>query len=272
MNLIDLFERLAKETWERVRDGNALDIRLGETGITDFLLLDIKRANPPNIRIIKTPHQLESTKGTDWEWWIGSPQLGWLRYAVQAKKLYIGSQSYSKLSHRVGGIPQVNILENYSNANKAIPLFCFYNFCDWVNLATCWQCNLPREDAQLGCTVSPSFVVRQALIKPGCRTFEFIHSHPQSVPWRCLIKCPLFRLLYQPQTVQGRAIAIERFKREVYVYQELPPEFAQTAETDEFVQFSPEYYSAELDAYPKRVMVIDLSGEEAVPVQVETDG
>lgn len=223
MSLIKFLEGLAEDTWERVRDGHALGIRLGETGLTDLLLLEIKRTNPPHLRVFKTPHHLESSCGTDWEWWIGSNQTGWLRYAVQAKKLYLPSHAYDALGHTVGGVPQVDVLEAYANANRAIPIYCFYNYSDWVNLATCWQCNLPRQDAQLGCTITPSFIVRHALAGRGTRKFESIHAYPQTIPWRCLLKCPLLHLLYQPNTVQGHAVAMEGFGREVHVFEALPP-------------------------------------------------
>ena len=155
MGLINLLERLAEDTWERVRDGNALGIRLGETGLTDLLLLEIKRTNPLHLRVFKTPHHLEPRQGTDWEWWIGSNPTGWLRYAVQAKKLYLRSHTYQSLGHTIGGVRQLDVLDAFANANNAIPIYCFYNYADWVNLATCWQCNLPLEAPQLGCTITP---------------------------------------------------------------------------------------------------------------------
>ena len=269
MSLTALLEGLARDTWERVRDGHALGIHLGETGLTDLLLLEIKRRRPPNLQVFKTPHNLESSQGTDWEWWIGSPQIGWLRYAVQAKKLYLHSRTYQALGHKVAGVRQVDILDTFANANRAIPIYCFYNYADWVNLATCWQCNLPRDDAQLGCTITPSFIVRNALAGRRTRSFESIHSSPQTIPWRCLLKCPVLRLLYSPGTVQGHAAAVGQFGQEVHVFDALPPTFAQASELGLLPEFLPDYYSGDAETFPKRVMVVDISQEEPVPVVVD---
>jgi hypothetical protein len=268
VTLIALFQDLAQDTWERLRDAHVLGMRIGEAGITDLLLLEIKRANLPNLTVLKTPNNLEPDQGTDWEWWIGSPCTGWLRYAVQAKKLYTSTRSYSALGHKVGGVPQIDTLEQYATVNGAIPLYCFFNHCDWVDLVGCWQCRLPRQDSQLGCTISPSFVVRQALANRGQRTFEFIHSHSQSLPWRCLVGCPLLRLLYRPDTVEGKALAVQMFDREITVYPQLPPGFETAIGTGETAFLSPEFYSEEAGSHPRRILVADFSAADVIPIAV----
>lgn len=84
MTLASVLECLSVDTWERLRDSIDLGIRFGEETITDLLLLDLKRKNPPRTRVLQTPKSKEKDQGTDWEWWIGSPRLRWLRFAVQA--------------------------------------------------------------------------------------------------------------------------------------------------------------------------------------------
>ncbi len=267
MSLVGLLEWLAANTWQRVRDGHELGVRLGETGLTDYLLLELKRVNSPRLHVFKTSQNLEAKQGTDWEWWIGSNQTGWIRYAVQAKKLYLDKHTYARLRHSVGGVEQVDVLEQYANANDAVPLYCFYNYSDWVDLATCWQCSLLQENDQLGCTITPSFIVRDALA-PGARgrrNFEAIHGHSQTIPWRCLVKCPRIHRVYD----SGPAVAYESgmslFGQPVHVFQSLPPEFANASETGELAEFPQAYYSGDIDALPKRVMVLDFSEEEEAP-------
>ncbi len=72
---------------------------------------------------------MESVKGTDWEWWIGNRTHGYLRYAVQAKKLDAKTNRYSSLNHKVGvgskTLFQHDILEKYAHVNQAIPLYAF---------------------------------------------------------------------------------------------------------------------------------------------------
>jgi hypothetical protein len=86
-NPSELLEELARNTWHRIVDGHRLRIRQGETTITDYLLLEIERANSPRIKSIKTSIRKEANQGTDWEWWVGSSSEGWIQYAIQAKRV-----------------------------------------------------------------------------------------------------------------------------------------------------------------------------------------
>lgn len=45
-----------------------------------------------------------------------------------------------------------------------------------------------------------------------------------------------------------------------------PPGFAEAAEIGELPNLSPDYYSGEIEAFPKRVMVLDFSEEELAPI------
>lgn len=38
--------------------------------------------------------------------------------------------------------------------------------------------------------MTPSSVVRKAISKGGKSTFTYIHNQPETLPWRCLVKCP----------------------------------------------------------------------------------
>ena len=121
---INLFEKLAKNTWSRLEDGFRLGISQGEETITDINLLEIYQSGHNNIRAIKTPKLKESKIGTDWEWWIGS-DTRWFRFAVQAKKTPRPSGKYYNIQQKVNNTPQVNILKKYALINGAIPLYCF---------------------------------------------------------------------------------------------------------------------------------------------------
>ena len=91
MKVVDLFESIASSTWQRIHWGNFYKISQGEETITDLNLLELARANCPEVKVIKTAKNKEKYQGTDWEWWIGNKRLGWLRYAVQAKKINLNT-------------------------------------------------------------------------------------------------------------------------------------------------------------------------------------
>jgi hypothetical protein len=152
----ELLEDLARRTWHRILDGHFWDIRQGETTISDYLLLEIARAKSPSIEIIKTSIRKEANQGTDWEWWVGSPRRGWIRYAIQAKRLGFPSGRYETLRHKVDSTSfQVDILINYAKDNNAVPLYCFYNAINKSFPKQYWHCcSNPFELEQLGCTLA----------------------------------------------------------------------------------------------------------------------
>ncbi|HEU4326920.1 MAG TPA: hypothetical protein VFS21_27520 [Roseiflexaceae bacterium] len=193
-----LLEFLASETWCRLFLGLEMNVSQGEETITDDNLLHMVRSNVKGLRVWKCPKHLERLKGVDWEWFIGSDKRGWWRYAVQAKKGNIKKGlRYDSLNHHieagargvVGGEPQIDVLERYASGIQAIPLYCFYN--SVIKLSSGWNCCRFRPDReQLGCTITPSWVVRKALSTWGGRDFKYIHKYGCSVPWRCLAACP----------------------------------------------------------------------------------
>lgn len=42
----------------------------------------------------------------------------------------------------------------------------------------------------MGCMVTPAAVVEQSLRIRGSRTFDWMHMQTETIPWRCLVKCP----------------------------------------------------------------------------------
>ncbi len=187
MKTYELFEILARATWHTINSSHSNKVLFGEDAITSFNLNAIASVGPLNA-VFEDTRVNESVKGCDFELWIGSNNLGWYRYAIQAKKISMSSGSYQKLGYKVGKALQIDILEKYAKANKAVPLYCFYNF---SILTVPWGCSLPQEVEQLGCSITPSHVVRTALKKRGGRTFAYIHAQPETLPWRCLVKCSM---------------------------------------------------------------------------------
>jgi len=265
--LKSIFEALANDTWQRLRDSRALEIRFGEETVTDLVLLELKRSQIPGIEVLQTNKKAESNQGTDWEWWLGSPQSGWLRFAIQAKKLDPTTFRYSKLSHKVSETLQIDILERYAQLNKAIPMYCLFNFVEGQPLAHSWQCCQPPDTPQLGCTITPLRVIRQAMESHGCRTFSWIHQQPQSLPWRCLARCASVRQLLGD--VNGSLIHgpenSERFMWPAHRHPELPVEVARGRDRGRVTEFHEESYKAAAARYPSRIVVVDIDSLPQTP-------
>jgi hypothetical protein len=218
-------------------------------------LLYLARQHLPNLRVIKTPKNLESDKGTDWEWWIGNSQMGFVRYAVQAKKLDGKTHRYKKLKHLVGKVPnqefQHVVLKNYAAANNAVPLYALYNHLDLSDFTPFWQCPLPQEVEQLGITVTPLANVEKAIMTWGERTFQCLHKHSDTIPLRCLVKCPNT----VPHKSSHGAFHLETFGTPIKIFQaDEAPFLRQAVSTLEF--FPPNIYSTDLGIYPKKILVV----------------
>jgi hypothetical protein len=266
MKLSSVLEALALDTWERLRDSRLLEINFGEETITDLLLLDLKRKRPPRSRVIQTPKSKEKDQGTDWEWWIGSDRTSWLRFAVQAKKLHIPTLRYRGLSHKVGSKLQLDLLERYAAANGAIPLYCFYNYATAPETNSAWRCCRPAVDEpQLACTVTPSRHVRTAISSWGKKNFLSMHSHPETLPWRCLAECPSFKRIYSRHSLPPPTsddLASRVLGADIRRFANLPPELESARESGTLDHFSPQFYDAEVRLYPRRVVVLEFDPEE----------
>lgn len=183
-----IFENLAFTTWETIFNAFLNSISYGEDAITSVNLLSLRNASLGDLALQDT-RPTENTKGCDFEFWIGSPKRGWLRYAIQAKKITVSCNRYSSLAHKVNGVPQIDILENYSLANRAIPIYCLFNYSKDVSGINS-GCPKYSDSRELGCSVTPIKTVRKALKTRGARTFKWFHSRDETLPWSCLVRCP----------------------------------------------------------------------------------
>jgi hypothetical protein len=183
-----IFEKLAFITWDTVGQAYSNRILFGEDAITSVNLLALKNERTHTL-VIEDTRVDEHNKGCDFEFWIGSKTKGWFRYAIQAKKITVSNQRYDSLSHKVGGIPQISILETYANLNQAIPLYCLFNHS--LN-ALHYQPHCPKYKnvKELGCSITPLSTAKTALDIRGARNFHWFHNRSETLPWSCLIRCP----------------------------------------------------------------------------------
>lgn len=252
MTAAELFEVIARSTWRTIARTYRKRIVFGEDAITSYNL-DTLTSSSVGVAVEDTRVN-EATKGCDFELWVGSDVLGWSRYAIQAKKISVASASYSKLSHKVGTKYQIDVLASYANANRAAPLYCFYNH---SSNPYRWNCNLQLDVEQLGCSVTPIDVVRTAIATRGARTFSWIHQRPETLPWRCLVHCPIFT-----QPMSSPVAHVGWPSRDQYSHKKLPASLRRLQETQDAqsLRDAPEVFSRNADLRPGWVVLIDLDG------------
>ncbi len=251
MDPVELLEFLARSTWRTLKDSHQNHIVFGEDAITSVNLSALVAA-PAGIIAIDTRIS-ESTKGCDFELWIGTDSQGWSRYAVQAKRLSVSSGRYAKIDRHVGGRPQIDILDEYARLNRAASVYCFYNY---SRHPYAWACSLSDDAEQLGCSVTPLSVVRQALGVRGGRTFSWMHRRPETIPWRCLLRCPSLVGGTGPCTLEGWP------RRETFLHPKLPNSLRRPHEDVQVdgLHAAQDLFNPETKFRPARVVVIDLAG------------
>jgi hypothetical protein len=255
-----LLERLAVETESLIDDAHKLEMRYGETSITDRNLLEIRRANFTNIRVFHVPQPKERDFGYDWEWWLRVGGGPWTVFFLQAKKLNPKTGRYDSLSHRVRGTDklQIDLLWDHAHQFGGIPLYSFYNG-PRASINT-WNCDLGRDDHQFGCSVVPLHLVR-TFISSGRRQrsqhtgkhsdFERLHENDRAIPWRCMV-CA--------SRVDGDRRALASLLNpgiEVRNYEELPFYLQQVINTErEYVLIREYPQSAPM--FPRHIAVISI--------------
>ena len=205
-------ERIAESIWNRLREARRWGVRLGEETLTDLLVLDFLMSTPShNIRFIPTIKPKEAVQGTDLVVYVRRGANKADIYAVQAKRLY--ERNYNCLNARSGSSNghQINILEDYARALRAIPLYLLFNHVDDKDSDSAWQCCQTIDKRQFGCTLVPSWRIRDAISTRGCRTFKYIHSDLAALPWRCAFACPNNLTAWDQIRVKAKESRHERF-------------------------------------------------------------
>lgn len=186
-------ELIAADTWERLKLSRELQTRLGEETLTDLLVLDFVRLMGCRARLFQSTKIQESKRGTDLEIRIHAGGNRAIAFALQAKKLnrderYVGFKAKVNSQKHL----QLEVLENYAESVRAVPLYLLYNFLCRNKLGRYWNCSgcPDGEVEQLGCTVVPSRIIRRAGCKRGRSNFDWIHKSNHALPWRCLFNCP----------------------------------------------------------------------------------
>lgn len=274
-NLKQAFEFVGKTTWVTLENAYKLNLSFGETTISDSILLYLMQSNNPKIKILQTKQNEESKKGTDWEWWIGSPSMGWLRYAVQAKKYNTRKCAYSSLNHDVKDSKtktkskQWQILENYTVEKNAIPIYSLYNFVS-LNEEFKNDNHLTEQRKQIeilklldsnskinpfyGITITSLKNIKTALKTRGGRNFYFIHEFKDTIPLPKLVE------------ITKDYISKNKFSKNPEILFGVVPkiyekfDFIQNNNKLNFISSN----QSDVNFFGKRVLIIDI-GEENEP-------
>ena len=108
----------------------------------------------------------------------------------------------------------------------AVPAYLLYNHEHPLPSHTPhWHCCQAYDPEQLGCTLVPTWRIRQAIRSRGGRTFLAIHAHPPTRPWRCVFDC-------RKPMEQADELALSRpephVKRDQVVFHRQKPDWIQT--------------------------------------------
>lgn len=132
--LTRFLRRLAHKTWRNVTWAQGVQgvFSYGEETITETLLRDLNMKYP-QLEIRSFNKHQEGKSGADLEWWIGTPQSGWVCLLIQAKMLKLtgsGDGAFPELWRRTGKMPgaplQIERLLEVANVKHAVPLHLFY--------------------------------------------------------------------------------------------------------------------------------------------------
>ncbi|BFL70790.1 hypothetical protein SKB0120_18520 [Moraxella osloensis] len=182
-NLKNAFKIIGENTWLTLKDVYDLKLSYGETTISDCILLYLKKINNPKIIIWQTNQKDEAIFGTDWEWWIGSDKLGWVGYAVQAKKYHTKNDRYNSFHHPVQNRQQWEVLQDHARKWDLVPIYALYNYVLNNNFDAGIYTALDMYSKEMfGITVTPLHNIISALSTKGCRNFKFIHSKLDTIP------------------------------------------------------------------------------------------
>ena len=273
-----LLRKLAMDTWENLRNAKKLSVRFGEETITDLLMLELRRRGFRTFK--QTPLKKEPKQGTDFECWIGWPGRSWTGYAVQAKKLKYnkkpnGKDSYDTLNHKVKsvGMYQKDILKAYAALRGISPRYCLYNHSEKVPPSFLNCCTRSYPEEELGCTLAPTGRIEWAIAKDRRRTFDAIHQHRDTVPWRCLVLCPAVQMALHRRSSASTGDFSPLVTGETIFHPELPDGLNRLLEQNEesldFEEFGIGADPRQIGLgdqvpvgliVPNRVFILDLSG------------
>ena len=235
-----------------------------------MLALDINRRGLTTTTFDQTTKPKESVIGPDYEWWVGHDSIGWIRLAVQAKKLILSRSQYNFLTPSNRTSSQIDLLDTHAKKVGTFPLYSLCNYSSGACSFSHWQCSFQEfKENDLGCTVVPSGTIMA--LRRGQKNFDYLHGLGGAVPWRCLASCAWLRKVLRNQPTTDRCSVSDDFPPQVRdfpcSYTQLP-DFLQPTQTPVLgrkIQFDDaivnEYYAFEKGnrVLPKWIIVFGVT-------------
>ncbi|ACH84263.1 hypothetical protein F6A13_10410 [Acidithiobacillus sp. 'AMD consortium'] len=129
MTLCKISQKKASWIWSTLRNARRYNSKIGEESITDFFVLELKKASKGAYFIDSFTRPKEKITGADWELWFTGPTKKWIGLRVQAKVISINGKRYAQLHYkRKDGTYQIDQLVADAKKHKAIPLYCLYSY------------------------------------------------------------------------------------------------------------------------------------------------
>jgi hypothetical protein len=151
MTLCEVSQKKASWIWSVLRNARLHNSKIGEESITDFFVLELKKASKGAYFIDSFTRPKEKVAGADWELWFTGPTKKWIGLRVQAKVISIDGKRYAQLHYkRKDGTYQIDQLVTDAKQHKAIPHYCLYSYWRGTEAGKInWPCGTIKRNSRL---------------------------------------------------------------------------------------------------------------------------
>jgi len=151
MTLCAVSKKKASWIWSVLRNARLHKLKIGEESITDFFVLELKKASKGAYFIRSFTRKQEKSTGADWELWFTGPTKKWIGLRVQAKVISVDGKRYAQLHYkRKDGTYQIDQLVTDAKQHNAIPLYCLYSYWKGMEAGKInWSCVTEKRNRKL---------------------------------------------------------------------------------------------------------------------------
>lgn len=182
--------RNAQSAGRNFRDGERHNIRQGEEGTTERILLNLAKTIP-ELHVGAFSHREESRYGADWEWWISDGSNKWFQLVIQAKKLQTPKAHPAgkyKIKHKIrsSGMQQIDLLDLYARKSGAQSLYALYNPAARGVRYSDHRCCLGPSGDRITAVSADVFLKRFPRTKGLIDDVPLAAIREYALPWSCL--------------------------------------------------------------------------------------
>ncbi|MBY6388619.1 hypothetical protein HG717_32600 [Rhodococcus erythropolis] len=182
--------RNAHNAGQNFTDGERHNIRQGEEGTTERILLNLAKTIP-ELHIGAFNRREESRYGADWEWWISDGSNKWFHLVIQAKKLQTPRAHPAgkyKIKHtiRSTGKQQIDLLDLYARNHGAQSLYALYNPAAPGVRYSDHTCCLGAPGDRITAVSADVFLKRFPRTKGQIDDVPLAAIREYAIPWSCL--------------------------------------------------------------------------------------